>query len=103
MKKDIIEGMKYGLAMGLFGALVWVFLNGVSVAQQPAPQPPETPANVQALANRLTAEINNNLTCTASVITLQEQVKKLSAELAEAKKPKEPVHDGDGTPAKKKP
>ncbi len=67
-----------------------------------AQQAPEqgTP-QVQALANRLTAEINNNLTCSANVITLQEQVKKLSAELAEAKK--EPAHDANGTPAKKKP
>lgn len=70
---------------------------GAAHAQQ---APEQGTPQVQALANRLTAEINNNLTCTANSITLQEQVKKLTAELAEAKK--EPAHDANGVPAKKK-
>lgn len=76
-------------ALVCFAALLGVA--SLVYAQQPQQSPTE-----QALAQRLTAEINNNLTCTANVITLQEQVKKLTAELAEAKK--EPEH-----PAKKKP
>lgn len=58
------------------------FLLPAAALAQPAPQSPAE----QALAQRLTAEINNSLTCSASVITLQEQIKKLSAELA-VKKP----------------
>lgn len=66
-------------------------------AQTP-PAPEQGSPQVQALANRLTAEINNNLTCTANVITLQEQIKKLQTELADLKKAKAPEH-----PEKKKP
>ncbi len=62
------------------------FLLPAAALAQPAPQSPAE----QALAQRLTAEINNNLTCTANVITLQEQIKTLNAELAAAKK--EPEH-----------
>lgn len=65
------------------------FLLPAAALAQPAPQQ-QSPAE-QALAQRLTAEINNNLTCSANVITLQEQIKKLTAELA-AKKPADEKH-----------
>lgn len=71
-------------------ALAFLIVPYGAYAQQQAPSP-----ETQALTTRLTAEINNNLSCTANVITLQDAIKKLQGELAEARKTHEP--------AKKKP
>lgn len=78
-----------------------VVLLGVSSLVYAQTPPQQDTPQIQALANRLTTEINNNLTCTANVITLQEAIKKLNAELAEAKKPADKKQDR--APEKKKP
>lgn len=66
-----------------------------ALAQTPSAPQQDTP-QVQALTSRLINEINGNLACSANVIALQDAVKKLNTELAEAKK-------AEGKPEKKKP
>lgn len=52
----------------------------------------------QALTQELIQSINNNITCKTDVVTLQQEIQKLRAELAKTKKP-EKKHE----PGKKKP
>lgn len=54
-------------------------------AQTPAQSPRE-----QALTAKLITEINNGLSCSTEVVTLQQQIQKLQAQIAEAKKAPEP-------------
>lgn len=49
------------------------------------------PAAEQALGNKLLAEIRDGLKCSSDAIRLQEELAKLRAGLAEAKKPVEPT------------
>lgn len=63
---------------------ILAFTTSAFAQQQPLPE-------VQALQSRVMAEINSNLQCTTSVITLQQENAKLKAEIEELKKPKEPA------------
>lgn len=72
--------------------LIVAAISSVAVAQQqPAPE--------QALAQKLMAEINTGLQCTAAAITLQQQLIAAQAELKElkAKLPK-PEDEGEKKP-----
>lgn len=73
-----------------FVFLLVLFIATYAFAQQPA-QPP-TP-HERAVTEKLISEINAGLTCNAAVIALQDQIKKLQAQIKEAddkKPPKKP-------------
>lgn len=55
----------------------------VALAQ---PATPTASADIQALQARILQEINASLQCTAQVITLQQEIAKLKADLEAAKK-----------------
>lgn len=65
-------------------AVVFILSVGILLANAQQ-QPPMTP-HEQALVNRLTAEINNSLTCSGALIAAQQQLQKANAEIAELKK-----------------
>lgn len=69
----------------LLSLFLWVLILYPVFAQE-RPSPKE-----QAFSSRVLSEINANLTCTTQVIELQDRLAKLEAELAEAKKAKEPT------------
>lgn len=73
---------------------IWILINmfvlaasfGVRAQERPAPT-----AEVRAYSSRLLDEINKTLTCSVASFELSDRIAKLEAELAEAKKAKEPA------------
>lgn len=73
-------------AFGVATAVILALLLTKSARSQP---PTQMPASEQALGNKLLAEIQAGLSCSAATIQLQMRVRELEAKLADAEKAKE--------------
>lgn len=74
-------------------------LPSLALAQQ-VPQQPQSPRE-QALTAKLIGEINNNLECSTNVVTLQQKIAQLEAQLKAKDAPA--AKKEDRLPEKKKP